>query len=251
MKLKLKAYYIAYYNYVMTTIDRNILTQNRSLSPIIFDYKLNSHNLGTSNQHSYLGVILDNKLSWSLHISNIGAKASRTLNFSKRNLSCCSSSIKATAYLMIVRPSMEYAAVIWDPYHHNNIQQLEKVQRRAVRWVLNDFNQFSSVTAMLQHLSWPSLQLRCKISRLQALFKIIHQDYFLSIPPHFISMTRSTRLYHVHPHRFILPISSTYSYQQSFFSRSIKDGNNLPSSIIESNNTDSFSAELQTLCGTQ
>ena len=132
----------------------------------------------------------------------------RTLNFLKRNLSCCSSNIKATAYLTIVRPSMEYAAVIWDPYHHSNIQQLEKVQHRAARWVLNDFNRFSSVTAMLQHLSWPSLQLRRKISRLQALFKIIHQDYSLSIPPHFISMTRSTRLYH--PHRFILPNSSTY-----------------------------------------
>ena len=226
-----------------------IMRFTRSLSPIIFNYKLNNHNLGTSNQHSYLGVILDNKLSWSPHISNIAAKANRTLNFLKRNLSCCSSNIKATAYLTIVRPSMEYAAVIWDPYHHNNIQQLEKVQRRAARWVLNDFNRFSSVTAMLQHLSWPSLQLRRKISRLQALFKIIHQDYSLSIPPHFISMTRSTRLYH--PHRFILPNSSTYSYQQSFFSRSIKDWNNLPSSIIESNNIDSFSAELQTLYGTQ
>ena len=64
-----------------------------------------------------------------------------------------------------------------------------------------------------------------------------------------LKMTRSTRLYH--PHRFILPNSSTYSYQQSFFSRSIKDWNNLPSSIIESNNIDSFSAELQTLYGTQ
>ena len=33
--------------------------------------------------------------------------------------------------------------------------------------------------------------------------------------------------------------------------RSIKDWNNLPSSIIESNNIDSFSAELQTLYRTQ
>ena len=138
----------------------------------------------------------------------------------------------------------KFAAVIWDPYHHNNIQQLEKVQRRAARWVLNDFSRFSSVTAMLQHLSWPSLQLRRKTSRLQTLFKIIHQDYSLSIPPHFISMSRCTRLYH--PHHFILPNSSTYSHQQSFFSRSIKDWNNLPSSIIENNNIDSFSAlELQ------
>ena len=99
----------------------------------------------------------------------------------------------------------------------------------VLHYKTSDFNRFSSVTAMLQHLSWPSLQLRRKISRLQALFKILHQDYSLSIPPHFISMTRSTKLYH--PHRFILPNPFTYSYQQSFFSRSIKDWNNLPSSI--------------------
>ena len=33
-----------------------IMRFTRSLSPIIFNYKLNNHNLGTSNQHSYLGV---------------------------------------------------------------------------------------------------------------------------------------------------------------------------------------------------
>jgi len=61
---------------------------------------------------------------------------------------------------------MEYAADIWDPFHQNNIQQLEKVQHKAVRW---DFNRYSSITAMIEHLSWPSLETRQKISRLQTL----------------------------------------------------------------------------------
>ena len=78
---------------------------------------------------------------------------------------------------MLVRPSMEYAAVVWDPYNHNAILQLEKVQRRAARWALNDFGRYSSVTAMLQQLSWPSLNSCHQIFRLQTLFKIIHHDY--------------------------------------------------------------------------
>jgi len=85
------------------------------------------------------------------HINNTAAKANRTLNFFKHNLSCCTSDIKATAYLTIVQ--MEYAADIWDPFHQNNIQKL--VQCRAARWV---FNHYSSVTAMIEHLSWPSLE---------------------------------------------------------------------------------------------
>ena len=40
----------------------------RSLSPILFNYKLNDCNLTTSGQHSYLEILLDNKLSWSSHI---------------------------------------------------------------------------------------------------------------------------------------------------------------------------------------
>ena len=90
----------------------------RTLSPIIFNYKLNGNNLGTSSEHSYLGVTLDSKLSWSSHINNTAAKANRTLNFLKRNLSKCSLSVKKSAYLAIVRPSLKYASVVWDPYHN-------------------------------------------------------------------------------------------------------------------------------------
>ena len=89
--------------------------------------------------HSYLGVTLDNKLSWSSHINNIAAKSNRTLNFLKRNLSKCSSSVKESAYLALVRPSLEYAAVVWDPYHNNKVDQLEKVQRRAATVFLQSY----------------------------------------------------------------------------------------------------------------
>ena len=129
--------------------------------PIIFDYKLNNLDLSTSDQHSYLGVILH-------------SKTNRTVNFLKHNLSSCSSAIKATAYLTTIRPIMEYAAVIWDPFHLNTIQQLEKVQCRAARWVLYDFSQYSSVTAMIEHMSWSNLELQRKTSSLQTPYKIIN-----------------------------------------------------------------------------
>ena len=38
-------------------------------------------------------------------------------------------------YLSLVRPMMEYASCVWDPHEIVNIQALEKVQRRAARWV--------------------------------------------------------------------------------------------------------------------
>jgi len=73
------------------------------------------------------------------------AKANRTLNFLKRNLSKCSSSVKEATYCTSVRPSLEYASVVWDPYHNSKINQLEKVQRRAASWVLNNISCYSNI----------------------------------------------------------------------------------------------------------
>ena len=112
---------------------------------------------------------------------------------------------------------------------------MKKVQHRAARWVLHNFSRY---TAMIEHLSWPSLELWRKISILQTLYKIINQHCSQAIPPCFISMRRSTRLYH--PSSYVLPNSCTYSYQQSFYPRSIKDWNNLPTYLIECDNFDSF-----------
>ena len=110
--------------------------------------------------------------------------------------------------------------------------------RYHYRWALNDFGRYSSVTAMLQQLSWPSLNSRRQIFRLQTLFKIIHHDYSLLIPSCYLPMVRSTRQYH--PRRFILPNSNIVLYQQSFYSRTIHDWNNLPNSLIDCDNIDHF-----------
>ena len=54
--------------------------------------------------------------------------------------------LKESAYLTMVRPQLEYASDVWDPHLVGDIMELEKVQWRAARWVLNDYGRFSSVT---------------------------------------------------------------------------------------------------------
>ena len=45
----------------------------------------------------------------------------------------------------MVRPQLEYASDVWDPHQVGDTMELEKVQRRAACWVLNDYGRFSSV----------------------------------------------------------------------------------------------------------
>ena len=127
-----------------------------------------------------------------------------------------------------------------------SMQALEKVQRRAARWpwVMNDYSWYSSVSTMLHSLNWPSLQLRRRISRLQTFYKATYKLSALSIPSYFLPAQRLTR--HYYPLHYIVPYSRTNSYQQSYYPtpRTIKDWNELPHHIIESNNLQSFTTAL-------
>ena len=56
----------------------------------------------------------------------------------------------------------------------HTVQDLEAVQRRAARFVKNDYRFTSSVTAMLQDLEWHTLEERRWAIKATMLFKILH-----------------------------------------------------------------------------
>ena len=66
-----------------------------------------------------------------------------------------------------IRPHLEYACLVWDPHTQKNIQSIEKVQRRAARFV-KKCNQRTpgTITSLLEELKWPSLEQRRKQTRL-------------------------------------------------------------------------------------
>jgi len=67
--------------------------RNKS-SPV---YYLETDVLSTVISHTYLGITVSTNLKWHEHISNICLKATRTLNFVRRNTYCCSQEAKNLA----------------------------------------------------------------------------------------------------------------------------------------------------------
>ena len=116
-------------------------------SIIIINYSLHRSTLSVTHRHTYLGVTLDDHLSWSTHVTNVATQATRML---KCHISKCSSNIKASAYLVMVCRLMEYAYIIWDPHYQSQVSVLEKVQRHAARCALPDYSYHSSVSCMLE-----------------------------------------------------------------------------------------------------
>ena len=118
---------------------------------IINNYFLNNQVIQLKEiSYKYLGIQLDNTLTWNTHITTTVNKATRMMNFIKR----ISYTIKSTAYTTLVRPIFEYVTEVWDPHHKFLIHKVEMVQRCAARWVLSDYSFQSSVTAMIDELGW-------------------------------------------------------------------------------------------------
>ena len=141
-------------------------------------------------------------MSFSPHINQIISKATKMLNFIKRNLYRCSAETKCLAYISIVRPLLEYGSAVWDPYLQKDIQSIKMVQRHAAFWVKSDCRYNSSVTSILEDLQWPSLQHRQYVTRLKLFYNIVNYliSSVLSISNHFTNTTYP--ICHHHPFHF-------------------------------------------------
>ena len=93
-----------------------VLTVAGKKVPIQADYKLHGQTLVRVKSAKYLGVTLTEDLKWDQHINNICDRANRTIGFLRRNLDIGATSIKESAYFTLVRPLVEYASIVWDPY---------------------------------------------------------------------------------------------------------------------------------------
>ena len=112
--------------------------------------QLFSQTLETTSTNKYLGINISSDLSWSNHVEDVAARGNRTMGFMRRNFRECKPKVKTATYTTLVRPTLEYASAVWDPYKQKDAQLLENVQRRAARY-MNNYTDRSpgSVTSML------------------------------------------------------------------------------------------------------
>ena len=109
---------------------------------------------------TYLGVTLSNYVEWSKHIATMTNKANSKMSILRCNLKGCPRKLKKTAYFTVIRSFMEKDATVWDSYQKYNSDNIERVHRRAVRFVKSMYTRYSSVSDILDELVWPPLYQR-------------------------------------------------------------------------------------------
>ena len=222
----------------------HVLSITRKLHPVKHQYTLHGHILEAVDSAKYLGITITSDLRWKNHISQVCSKANKTLDFLKRNLNIASTTVKRNAYTSLVRPLVEFACTAWDPYHSTQSHRLEMVQRRAARYVTNRHHNRSSVSDMISHLNWKSLEERRKNARLAMLYKMTNNMVNIDteerlIPPNRYSRNMHQRSFRVFYHR------SDFR-KESFFPRTIRDWNALPPAVASAESLGVFKTLLST-----
>ena len=223
----------------------NVIRISKKPKPISIKYHLRGHVLDEVDSAKYLGVTIQKSFSWNEHITGICKKANGTLGFLKRNLQIHHQHIKANAYKTLVRPQLEYAAAVWDPYTATYQQQIENVQRRAARYVMNNYRQDASVDNMISNLQWRSLEQRRADIRLITLFKIIRKIIVVDFHHQLTRPMRPSR--HQHPESLQVPVETKQYIQQSFLPRTITQWNNLTASVATTPSLDGFKSAVRAL----
>ena len=194
------------------------------------------------------------------------SKANASLGLLRRNIQHCPATTRKTAYISLVRSTLEYGATIWDPYTQTEIDSLEAVQRRAARFITRDFKsrEPGCVTRMLNNLDLPSLETRRKHLRLTFLFKIA-EGLVPAIPPEsqlipirnkrkiraktFQDCVTNNFVEHNQLNNsrcFQVPSSKSDIYKNSLFPKTIRQWNQLDDSVVSAPSPDTFKQRLHT-----
>ena len=85
-------------------------------------------------------MLVSSDLSWSHHIAKITSKAYKILGLLRRTFSSLGDiTTKKRLYTSLVRSQLLYGSQIWRPLHLKDINPIESVQRRATKYILNDY----------------------------------------------------------------------------------------------------------------
>ena len=215
-----------------------VIRITKKRKPIDANYTIHGKELGHTKNAKYLGVLISDTLSRNAHVDTVTKEANNTTAFLRRNLSNCPQHNKDTCYKTFVRPQLEYAATVWDPHTDINIAKLERAQRRAARFVRNDYNYTSSATEMMRAIEWESFQQHRHQAKSVMMYRIVNS--LVDIPSREYLHPQGTAVTRGHQCRFMDPYSRTDTLRMAFFPSAFRLWNQLPESVVNAPSLDVF-----------
>ena len=145
---------------------RNECTLNVSLNNTIIEQV---------NNVKYLGVIIDNNLTWNDHVSMLCKNLSFKVSQLSRSRNVVTKEMMLTIYNSIIQPTIDYAITVWGHTTMTNISKIQRLQNLSARIIMNNFD-YINVRGidLVKELKWMNVLERIKYFEQLLMFKCIH-----------------------------------------------------------------------------
>ena len=153
-----------------------------------FSIKIQGNLIERVTEFTYLGVLLDEQLTWKEHTELVCDKVSKRLGLLSRIRSCLTQEASKCVYNTIVQPIFDYADVAYSELPAGWSENLQRLQNRAARIIL----QRESSKNTFHVLNWVDLSTRRKIHKCILVFKCLN-----NLVPEYLS-EYFTRNYNIH-----------------------------------------------------
>jgi hypothetical protein len=110
---------------------------NSKSDPLDINIKIDGTKLDIVQETKFLGIILDNKLSWKPHILYQSQKMAKSVGLISRARQLLNKKILVQIYYSFLYPYLTYGNIIWGQAAEINLWPIFKLQKRAIRLIEN------------------------------------------------------------------------------------------------------------------
>ena len=104
---------------------------------IDYDLKINGVTLSRTNSCKFLGIIIDESLSWKQHLSSVNKKLSHALFGIKQLKFFLPKESLRILYFSLIHSHLSYGLLAWGNSNGTAMRKLETIQKRAIRSIYN------------------------------------------------------------------------------------------------------------------
>ena len=104
--------------------------------------KIKEEQIQEKDYTKYLGILIDNKLSWNCHIKHVNLRISQGIGLLAKLRRYLSKGVLRTLFFAFVQPHIDYGLLVWGSATTSNLKPIKKKLQKAVRKILfKDRNQ--------------------------------------------------------------------------------------------------------------
>ena len=177
-----------------------VLSVTTCIRPLIlpfdrFPYFLDGSCLDYVDSEKDLGVYINTKFNWKEHVLYLCSKANIMLGLVKRTCNFVKdTNQKRLLYLSLVSSQFNHCSVIWRPDTTTLLNKIERVQVRAIKWMLCEQDRiYTNIEYFIKckQLDLLPLKHRMDFFALLLFHRIIHQQINIKLPSYIRIVTPS------------------------------------------------------------